>query len=470
MRTISEVESETKGTHLHLTKTDKKKLISVLSVLLLFSVLNGTMFIVSIPDITLHFNLLPSHGSWIVTGYIIFFAIGAVLYGKLSDIYPIKTILLIGVSLFALGSLLGFFSINYAMVIIARMLQACGASAIPAVVLIIPTRYFPNERGRMLSIFSTMMVIGSGIGPVMGGVIAGFLNWQYIFLFSSFSLFTLPLLKSLLPNEEKKDGRTDIPGAILIALGVGLFITFITTFNWYFFFLSAVILGFFIWWIFHTEFPLILPSMFKNKLFRVAIIVSFLGMIIMFSNMFITPLLLREVYGLTTILIGLVMFPGALFSALTARFAGIWTDRWGSERVCFFALILIFISAILLSSFISISPWFISFAFIFAYIAFPFFQTAIASLISCVLPENQIGIGMGIFNLFNFMSSAIGAAIIGKILDYSTIGVSINPFVKETGEVATYSNIFIGMGFLVVLNGLFFYLATRKKYPKLSKH
>ncbi|OLO37982.1 hypothetical protein BTR23_12535 [Alkalihalophilus pseudofirmus] len=465
MTTISNVEAEVKGSHIRLSKSDKKKLIGVLSILLLFSVLNNTMFIVSLPDITAHFNLLPSTGSWIITGYTIFFAIGALLYGKLGDIYPIKTLLLVGVTVFALGSFLGFFAQNYMMVIFARMLQAAGAAAIPAVVFIIPSRYFPNERGKMLSVFSTMMVIGSGIGPVMGGFIAGVLNWQYIFLFSTVSLITIPFLKLLLPKEEKREGKTDLPGAVLMALGVALFILFITTFNWHFLYSSIFMLAFFVWWILRAKNPFILPSMFKNKRFRIAIIVSFFGMIIMFSNMFITPLLLREVYNLNTIFIGLIMFPGAIFSALFARFAGNSTDRWGSEPVCIFALSLILIGAILLSSFTGYSPWLISFAFIFGYVAFPFFQTAMASLISWVLPDDQIGIGMGIFNLFNFMSSAIGAAVIGKILDYSTDGAPINPLVHSTGVIASYSNIFIGMGGLVILNGLYFLLSTRKFRP-----
>ncbi|MDE5414535.1 MFS transporter [Alkalihalobacterium chitinilyticum] len=445
-----------------ISESEKKKLISLLCILLLFSIMNSTMFMVSVPDIAFYFDLLPSQVSWVVTGYIILYSIGALLYGKLGDIFPIKNLLTFGIALFVLGSIFGFFSPNYLMVVISRMIQACGAAAIIAIVFVIPSRYFPHEKGQMLGILSSAMAFGAGLGPVLGGFIAGFLDWHYIFLFSFVVVLTLPFIRVLLPKEEKKSGKPDVIGAILMAAGVALFILFITTFNWIYFLLSTLIIGSFFWWIFHYKHPLILPEMFKNKVFRLTVLTSFFGTLIMFSNLFILPLLLREVHSLSTIQIGLVLFPGAILGAFVGRVAGGFTDRFGSHSVGYFAITLILIGSFLLSSFVGFAPWIISLIFSINFIAFPIFQTSMANLISSVLPDDQMGVGMGIYNLGNLLSGAVGGAIIGRILDYSFIGISLNPFIESIGIVVVYSNIFVGMALLTIFIGLYFYLSNRK--------
>ncbi|WP_052364022.1 MFS transporter [Geomicrobium sp. JCM 19037] len=113
----------------------KKKLVLLLAILLTFTVINGTMFNVTIPDIAETFGLLPSQVSWVMTGYILVYAIGSVMYGKLADMVPLKTLLTVGILLFSLGSVLGFLSPNYGTLLAARILQALGGAAIPALAL-----------------------------------------------------------------------------------------------------------------------------------------------------------------------------------------------------------------------------------------------------------------------------------------------------------------------------------------------
>ncbi|WP_209124541.1 MFS transporter [Alkalihalobacillus sp. BA299] len=453
-----------------ISDADKKKLISLLCILLLFSIMNSTMFMVSVPDIAFYFDLLPSQVSWVVTGYIILYSIGALLYGKLGDIFPIKNLLTIGIILFVIGSIVGFFSPIYLMVVISRMIQACGAAAVIAIVFVIPSRYFPEEKGRILGILSSAMAFGAGLGPVLGGFIAGFLDWHYIFLFSFVVVLTLPMIRVLLPQEEKKSGKPDIIGAISMAFGVALFILFITTFNWVYLLLSSCITGFFFWWIYHYKQPLIVPSMFKNKVFRLTVLTSFFGTLIMFSNLFVLPLLLREVHGLSTVQIGLVLFPGAILGALVGRLAGGFTDRFGSHLVGYIAIILIMIGSLLLSSIVGFAPWVISLVFSINFLAFPIFQTSMANLISTALLDEQMGVGMGIYNLGNLISGAIGGAVIGRILDYSIVGISLNPFIESIGVIVVYSNIFVGLALLTLLFGLYFYFSNRRQQAAIIKH
>ncbi|MET3699852.1 DHA2 family metal-tetracycline-proton antiporter-like MFS transporter [Bacillus oleivorans] len=444
-----------------LTQSEKKKIIFLICSVLLFSVMNGTMFMIAIPDIAASFSLLPSQVSWVVTGYIILYAIGALMYGKLADIYPLKTILTIGLCLFATGSIAGFFAPNFLMVVFARMIQATGAASIIALVFIVPSRYFPEEKGRVLGIVSSTMAFASGIGPVIGGLIAGALNWQFLFLISAFVLLTIPFFGRFLPKEEKQEGKVDLLGALLIAIAVAALILFITLFVWWYIIISFVFFGLFTWRIFHSDNPFIRPDMFRNAPYRTTIFAGFLAIMTMFGMMFMLPLLLSEVNDLNTLFIGLTLFPGAMAAAFTGRFAGSLADQRGGKQVAYIAMALMIAGFLLLSTFIGSPAWVISLVVIISYMAFPFLQTATASLISAVLPRNEIGVGMGIYNLFNFMSGAFGSAVIGKVLDYES-GVRLNPISAADGHAAIYSNVFIGLAVLTILNVSYFYLSFKR--------
>jgi DHA2 family metal-tetracycline-proton antiporter-like MFS transporter len=445
----------------NLTRSEKKKIIFLICSVLLFSVMNGTMFMIAVPDIAKSFSLLPSQVSWVVTGYIILYAIGALMYGKLADLYPLKTLLTIGLSLFAAGSIIGFFAPNFLMVVLSRIIQAAGASSIVALVFIVPSRYFPEEQGKVLGIVSSTMAFASGIGPVIGGFVAGALSWKFLFLISACVLITIPFFWIWMPEEERKEGKVDILGAVFIAIAVASLILFITMVTWWYIVISIGFFSMFTWRIFNSENPFIHPDLFRNAPYRTTIIASFLAIMTMFGMMFMMPLMLSEVNGLNTLLIGLTLFPGAMAAALTGKWAGILADKRGGKQVVYIAFALMIIGFFLLSTFIGSAYWVISIVIIFSYVAFPFIQTATAGLISSVLPRNEIGVGMGIYNLFNFMSGAFGGAVIGKILDYES-GVVLNPLSIAQGNGMIYSNVFIGLVILTILNGCFFYFAFKK--------
>jgi DHA2 family metal-tetracycline-proton antiporter-like MFS transporter len=451
-----------------LNASEKRKIIALLCSVLMFSVMNATMFMIAVPDIAAYFSLLPSQVSWVVTGYIIIYSVGALMYGKLADLFPFKTLLTIGLCLFFAGSLIGFWAPNYMIVIIARIIQAAGAASIPSLVFIAPSRYFPDEQGRILGIASSTMAFASGIGPVLGGFISGSFHWQYLFLVSSFVVITIPFFRMWLPKEEQREGTVDIQGALWMALGVASLIFFITTFQWLFLPISLLFFGLFVWRIFHTDEPFIRPDLFTNVAFRTMIMTSFLGMFTMMSMMFILPILLRDIYHLNTISIGFVLFPGAMCAAIIGQMAGRLTDRVGSEKTLYLALGLMLLGFFLISIFIGSAVWIISAVLIFGFIAFPFFQTATANFISKSLSDRQLGTGMGIYTLCNFMSGAFGGAIIGKILDHTVIDWTINPFAQAVGNASIYSNIYVGMMLLTLISGAIFYLVVVRRAQKTS--
>jgi len=91
---------------------------------------------------------------------------------------------------------------------------------------------------------------------------------------------------------------------------------------------------------------------------------------------------------------------------------------------------------------------------------FALFQTSIAHMVSSTLPREQLGVGMGVYNLFFFMSGAFSAAFIGKLLDISRDHAPINPL-TATVSAGPYSNLFLLLGAVLLCAALLFYVTLR---------
>ncbi len=440
----------------------QKKLVTLLSIIVFFSVLNSTMFNVSLPDIVQQFHLLPSEASWVFSGFIIFFAISSLTYGKLADTYSVKNLIMIGLLVFNLGSLIGFLSYRYPLLIAARMIQAAGSGAIPALGMLIATRYFPEKtKGRTLGIFASTIAFGGGIGPILGGIITGMFHWRYLFILSFIGLFTIPAFRRYLPDRTGHKEIFDARGAVLIAGTVGSFLLFITLTLWWLLAAGIFLLLCFLLHIRRTDKPFIDPSFFRNRRYRSMIIVTFLSVSTFFGMIFLTPLMLRALNGSGAGGIGLVMFPGAMSAAVTANIGGRIVDKKGSEPVLYAGMTLLTFGFIVLSIFAGMTPRVIALNLVLCYVGFSLMQSSIAYKVSLTLPIDQLGVGMGIYNLFFFMSGAFSASVIGKLLDISKQNSALNPL-AIVAHAGSYSNLFLLLAASVLCAALLFYLTFRR--------
>src|SRR5690606_16810747 len=107
----------------------RQPLVRWLSFLIFFAVLNETVFNVSTPTIAAEFGLSAATVSWVMTIFMVFFGIGSVVYGRLADLYSLRRLIEFGTCLYCAASVLGFVvQDSYALVVLARAVQAMGAS------------------------------------------------------------------------------------------------------------------------------------------------------------------------------------------------------------------------------------------------------------------------------------------------------------------------------------------------------
>ncbi|MHA7966550.1 MFS transporter [Paenibacillus sp. CAU 1782] len=400
-----------------------KGIIYLLGCLLLFSVMNVTVFNIALPDISRDLQISSSLAGWVSTGYAMVYAIGALLYGKLADIFPLKRLMTIGILIFAAGSLIGFLSQGYVWLLVGRIVQSAGASSIPALAMMIPARYFaPDKRGAVMGLIASFIALSSGIGPIIGGIVAGGLHWKFLFLLSLGTLVVLPFLRRSLPTETRRSGRIDMIGAVLLAGAVSLLMLTITSFGTaialLYGALCILLMGAFIMRSQRSQEPFISLSLFTKGPFRYAILAIFLSSVAGFSMMLVIPLMLKASFGLGSDKIGLVLFPAAIVAALMGRIGGRWTDRFGSIPILLMAASMMIVGFVLLAGLSWAGAWVVAVALILPNIGVVFIQSSMSKLVSLLLPPAQLGAGMGVFSMTNFLSGAIGGALATTALDW----------------------------------------------------
>ena len=433
------------------------RLLLILMTTLIISVMNVAMFNVALPQIREQFSLNPSQVSWVMTSYSILYAIGTVIFGILSDRFQMKQLLTVGLLVFAVGSLTGMLATQFWGVIAGRILQAAGASVIPAVAMIIPVRYFPAERrGRALGYTATGLAIGNAASPIVGGLITEALHWRYLFALSLIVLLTLPLYRKYLKDEQQRPSPIDWVGALLLAATIASSLLAVT---WDSLALGAVGLAALITLIVRinrTAHPFIQPALFKNSAYVVALVVSFLNIGTIMAIPFVVPQLLAGVNGLQAGMIGFVMFPGAVLSAILGRSIGRWADSKGTRFLMTISLSMLFVCFALLSTLVGAPPWVIAIVLISGLGGQLFAQIGLTNTISRTLPPVQTGIGMGFYSMNIFLSGAVSTVLLGKVMDYDNPGISLNPFrLYDTGLV--YSNIAAALALVLIVISCLYY-------------
>ncbi len=268
------------------------------------------------------------------------------LTGYLGDRFGKKKIYLIGLSIFLVGSLSGALSHTLGMMIASRAVQGMAGGLMMPIAMALIFQAFPREeRGLAVGIYGVAAMVAPAIGPTIGGVIIEFLPWNFLFLFNiPFGLIGLIISsKYLIPTKPDPDLKFDLTGFLLVTAGVGAILFALGRGSTWelltqpFSFLmigggvAAVIL--FIIYEQRQDQPLLELSVFKVPTYAVSIVVTATASIGLFSGIFLLPLLIQNVYGLSEIQTGLLFLPAALCSGLFMTLGGKLLDKKGPRYV-----------------------------------------------------------------------------------------------------------------------------------------
>ena len=203
----------------------KWKAFSAVALSLFVMVMDASAINVILPEIAEDFSVSLGVVSWvtIIAGLVVSSTL--LPFGKLADLTGRRKMQIIGMGLFAAGTLVCFFSTNISILISGRVISSFGASMLQAVTMAIVLAVFPKEeRGKGLGLITFAVGIGGLAGPIIGSQVSEFIGWKYIFLIMFFPTFFGLLLSyfilkdNLIGSPESIKIEYDKRGALYSAL------------------------------------------------------------------------------------------------------------------------------------------------------------------------------------------------------------------------------------------------------------
>jgi len=212
---VSEEKSAPKRTNLTVA-------LIVIAMAQLMIVLDGTIVNIATPHILTTLDFSQSSVQWVVTAYALSFGSLLLLGGRLGDLLGRRRMFVLGVTIFALASLLGGIAPTGGLLLTARGLQGAGAAlASPAALALINTT-FPagKERNRAMAVYAAMSGAGAAVGLILGGLLTE-ADWRWTFFINvPLGLAVAALAPRVLVESESSNGSLDLWGALTGTLGL----------------------------------------------------------------------------------------------------------------------------------------------------------------------------------------------------------------------------------------------------------
>lgn len=244
--------------------------------------------------------------SWVFSSYMLASLLTIPIFSKMADLYGRKKFYLLGMSIFAVGTLYGGLAPTMEHLIVARVLQGLGAGMMTPVSIALISDLFPAEkRGRMIGMFSFVQLLANLISPILGSVITKQLGWHWIFFFTLGMVLTALLLVALDKTTSQQSSQPvswlnlDVLGGLMF----GLFCVFLVSFSdsvsnlgqlnlsGILFLAGAIITGLILAWneLRHKD-PIIKLAFFQAKVLRQSIFSSLIAGGIMYGLITLLPL------------------------------------------------------------------------------------------------------------------------------------------------------------------------------------
>jgi EmrB/QacA subfamily drug resistance transporter len=405
----------------------------------LLAALDQTIVSTAGPTIQKALNIDNALYSWITTAYLVASTVMVPIYGKLSDLYGRKPILLIGISIFLFGSFLCGFANSAEFLIIARGIQGLGSAALfTSALSIISDMFPPAERGKYSGLFGAVFGLSSVVGPLVGGFLTDNISWQSNFYVNlPVGAIALFFIISKMPNLNITQNKPTIDylgafwlvvGVVPLLLGLSLGKTETHAGELGYLWTSPEILGLFALAIIgvvafiiterRAKDPLLDISLFKNPTFAIGNAAAFvIGMGFLGAIVFL-PLFMQRVVGVSATSSGFASIPLVMGLVVGNILSGQLVSRFGRYKPLMLAGLMIMVLGFAVTGFtltVNSTYWEVFFKMIVMGLglgpSIPLFTLAIQNAVS----PTKIGVATASATFFRQMGSTIGVAILGSV-------------------------------------------------------
>ncbi len=327
-----------------------KWIVAIVVVFGLFMVILDTTIVnIAIPRLQTAFGASLTEVGWLATGYTLAEGVGIPLTPFLSAFLGTKRFYLLILAAFTIGSVLCGLAWNLTALIAFRILQGiAGASMIPMSLTMLYTEFPPEERGIALGTLGIPIMLAPALGPTVGGYIVTFVTWQVLFYINVPVGIVGFLLGSIVLHDSQPQGSRyfDVPGFLCSSVGLAsLLYAFSSagTDGWG----SSTVLAFLVLGLGSLAFfvvvelltidngkqPLLDLRVFRTLSFSAGNIAMMMTVFALYGGLFLVPLYLQDLRGLSAYGAGLVLLPQALGSMVASLIGGRLVDKLGIKAV-----------------------------------------------------------------------------------------------------------------------------------------
>ncbi len=179
---------------------------------------------VALPAVEKEFELAIGTVEWIVSGYMLAFAVLMITCGRLADLYGRRKIFFIGLIIFGIASFIGGLSENAGLLITARVFQGAGAAFLwPSIVGICYSSVTETQKSYAVGLVIGAVAIGNGAGPLIGGLLTEYLSWRWVLFINLPLAIIAGLITFFVVQEQTIEGEErgiDLLGILTISLSI----------------------------------------------------------------------------------------------------------------------------------------------------------------------------------------------------------------------------------------------------------
>ena len=422
---------------------------------------NGSAVAVLLPEIGADLNISAGNLSWVLSGFLLAYGVAIPFYGRLASRFGERRLFLIGVAVFAIGSVLSAVATGIGTLLAARTVQAIGGAAVPGLGMTLASRAFPEERrGFVLGVVSATMGVGAAAGPLGAGLISEVANWRYLFAASALAAISVPLgIRYLDRNEERSDEPLDLAGGMLFGLGIAAVLFFVTQGSqdgWtktVTLASGAIAIGALMTFAVHQRHgttPFIPKALLSNRNFLLLIL---LGFVIAFANLAAQvgfPFLFSALHDMSSLDIGLALLPAALATAVVGVLAGRLVDKIGAVTPVRVGAAVMIGATLLLSAWVGTSAWTVAALAVPFSAGFAAVNTPLAAVVSLIVDRKDLASALSLNTMMFFIGGSFGATFFSSIVINTAIDAdALNPLHDNPG--AGFSNAFAALAIPVAI-------------------
>jgi EmrB/QacA subfamily drug resistance transporter len=411
--------------------------LSVLLALLLSS-LDQTVVATALPRIVTDLQGADRY-VWVVTAYLLCSTVTIPIYGKLSDVYGRKSMLLIAIGLFTAGSCLSGLAQSMDQLIGFRALQGLGAGGFyPLALSVVGDLFNPRERGKYQGAIGAVAGLSFLIGPFVGGWFTEHISWHWIFYVNvPLALLTFVAVATLLPNPRLVAARVrdlDFLGVLCFTAGVIPLLVGLTNKSeinpstmqpyawtdvnvWGPMLAGTLVLILFAVVESQAQQAIVPLDLFKKRNYALALIMTFLVGLGAYVGVIFMPRFFQTVHHVSATLSGYYILPALLGMMVGAIVGGQLISRIGRYKWLLSGSLTLMVLGSYLMTHLSAdtADWMIWAWLLPIGLGIGPMITGGTVIVQSLVPTHRLGAASGSLGLFNQIGAVMGLAIVGTV-------------------------------------------------------